>query len=173
MPQEEVKIYGAKKQAEPADNAAERAAEEYRLHSENGNLARAHALGREVCSFFLAMPVEGEYINQQWVLLSYLVERLLQQQVPHALLCQSAESKFAETLQEVDPALTAVIHDSRAFTLYSLNKNRLRARRVGEIFAELCEHPGDEALIQIGETLAEELTGQITEAVEQAGFVGL
>ena len=95
---EEVKIYRQHGIKEPALSEGEKAAREYRRQQQNGNLERAHRLGENLCALFLGMPVEGEYAAQQWVLLSYLVENELEQQVENPLLEQSAHSRFAEEL---------------------------------------------------------------------------
>ena len=84
---EEVKIYQQHGIKEPGLSEGEKAAREYRRQQQNGNLERAHRLGENLCALFLGMPVEGEYAAQQWVLLSYLVENELEQQVESALLC--------------------------------------------------------------------------------------
>ena len=85
--------------------------------------------------------MEGEYAAQQWVLLSYLVENELEQQVENPLLEQSAHSRFAEGLEQQAPELARTVHDARAFTLYTLNETRRTPRSEGEIFAKLCGKP--------------------------------
>ena len=117
---EEVKIYQQHGIKEPALSEGEKAAREYRRQQQNGNLERAHRLGENLCALFLGMPVEGEYAAQQWVLLSYLVENELEQQVENPLLEQSAHSRFAEELEQQAPELARTVHDARAFTLYTL-----------------------------------------------------
>lgn len=121
---EEVKIYRQHGIKEPALSEGEKAAREYRRQQQNGNLERAHRLGENLCTLFLGMPVEGEYAAQQWVLLSYLVENELEQQVENPLLEQSAHSRFAEELEQQAPELARTVHDARAFTLYTLNETR-------------------------------------------------
>ena len=121
---EEVKIYQQHGIKEPALSEGEKAAREYRRQQQNGNLERAHRLGENLCALFLGMPVEGEYAAQQWVLLSYLVENELEQQVENPLLEQSAHSRFAEELEQQAPELARTVHDARAFTLYTLNETR-------------------------------------------------
>jgi len=113
---EEVKIYRQHGIKEPALSEGEKAAREYRRQQQNGNLERAHRLGETLCALFLGMPVEGEYAAQQWVLLSYLVENELEQQVENPLLEQSAHSRFAEELEQQAPELARTVHDARAFT---------------------------------------------------------
>lgn len=168
---EEVKIYRQHGIKEPALSEGEKAAREYRRQQQNGNLERAHRLGENLCALFLGMPVEGEYAAQQWVLLSYLVENELEQQVENPLLEQSAHSRFAEELEQQAPELARTVHDARAFTLYTLNETRRTPRSEGGIFAKLCGKPEQEEVIALGEHLAEEFTSRITAAVSAAGFL--
>ena len=154
---EEVKIYQQHGIKEPALSEGEKAAREYRRQQQNGNLERAHRLGENLCALFLGMPVEGEYAAQQWVLLSYLVENELEQQVENPLLEQSAHSRFAEELEQQAPELARTVHDA--------------PRSEGEIFAKLCGKPEQEEVIALGEHLAEEFTSRITAAVSAAGFL--
>lgn len=168
MSEELIKIYGRPIAAVPED---ERAAEEYRRQSENGNLERAHRLGQRVCSRFLEMPVAGEYAGQQWVLLSYLAQSLLEQELPHPLWQDSAKSEFSKMLDISAPELARTIHDSRAFTLYVLNENRLCSRSEGTVFAGLCERSGDAALIACGDRLAQDFTKAVREEIAQVHFV--
>lgn len=167
---EEIKIYRQQKKDLPLSEG-ERAAQEYRRQQENGNLHRAHRLGDVLCDEFLAMPVQGEYAAQQWVLLSFVAENELEQQVDNALLSQSAQSRFAERLEQQSPELARTVHDARAFTLYTLNENRRTPRSEGEIFAKLCGQPENEAVIALGEHLAEDFTVRIAGAVRAAGFI--
>ena len=104
MAAEEVKIYRQQEPRSTALSEGEKAAGEYRRQQENGNLSRAHRLGEELVTSFLGMPITGEYAAQQWVLLSYLVESELEQQIPNTLLSQSAQSRFAEQLQQIGRA---------------------------------------------------------------------
>ena len=167
---EDIKIY-RQNTKEPPLSEGEKAAREYRRQQENGNLERAHRLGETLCGIFLAMPVKGEYAAQQWVLLSFLAENELEQQVENTLLSQSAQSRFAERLEQQSPDLARTVHDARAFTLYTLNETRRSPRSEGEIFAKLCGQPENEEVIALGERLAEDFTGRITEAVAAAGFL--
>ncbi len=167
---EEIKIY-RQNTKEPPLSEGEKAAREYRRQQENGNLERAHRLGEALYRLFLAMPVKGEYAAQQWVLLSFLAENELEQQVENTLLSQSAQSRFAELLEQQSPELARTVHDARAFTLYTLNETRRSPRSEGEIFAKLCGQPENEEVIALGERLAEDFTGRITEAVAAAGFL--
>lgn len=168
---EEVKIYRQHGIKEPALSEGEKAAREYRRQQQNGNLERAHRLGENLCTLFLGMPVEGEYAAQQWVLLSYLVENELEQQVENPLLEQSAHSRFAEELEQQAPELARTVHDARAFTLYTLNETRRTPHSEGEIFAKLCGKPEQEEVIALGEHLAEEFTSRITAAVSARAFL--
>lgn len=172
MPHEEVKIYRkAQDTKNPVVTEADRAANEYRRHSENGNLQRAHLLGAAMVDCFLGMQVGQEFAAQKWVLLSYLAKNLLEQGIEDPLLQKSALGKFNSTLSESAPELSQIIHDSRAYTLYSLNEKRLRARSEGEIFAELCERPGDAVLIADGEQLAKIFEDKITAEIGKTVFV--
>ena len=154
---EDIKIYRQNTE-EPPLSEGEKAAREYRRQQENGNLERAHRLGEALYRLFLAMPVQGDYAAQQWVLLSFLVENELEQQVKNTLLSQSVQSRFAELLEQQSPELAHTAHDARAFTLYTLNETRRSPRSEGEIFAKLCEQPENEEVIALGERLAEEFT---------------
>lgn len=167
---EDIKIYRQNTE-EPPLSEGEKAAREYRRQQENGNLERAHRLGEALYRLFLAMPVQGDYAAQQWVLLSFLVENELEQQVENTLLSQSVQSRFAELLEQQSPELAYTVHDARAFTLYTLNETRRSPRSEGEIFAKLCGQPENEEVIALGERLAEEFTARITEAVAAAGFL--
>ena len=164
---EEVKIYRQHGIKEPALSEGEKAAREYRRQQQNGNLERAHRLGETLCALFLGMPVEGEYAAQQWVLLSYLVENELEQQVENPLLEQSAHSRFAEELEQQAPELARTVHDARAFTLYT----RRTPRSEGEIFARLCGCPEQEEVIELGERLSQDFTDRITGLIAAAGFI--
>lgn len=172
MSQEDVKIYRAPKDAKSCVMTdADQAADEYRLQCENGNLCRAHNLGGVIADCFLGMDVGREFAAQKWVMLSYLADNLLEQGIANPLLQKSAAGRFHTSLEESSPDLSRIIHDSRAYTLYALNENRLRARSEGEVFAELCERPGDQELIACGEKLARSFESAVREEISKVQFV--
>lgn len=172
MSTEDMKIYGEEARREdPVVTEAERAAQEYRLQQQNGNLAKAHGLGSAVTGAFLEMQIGREFVAQKWVLLSYLADSLLEQEIENPLLQKSAQAKFTSELEKCSPELSQIIHDAKAFTLYALNENRLRSRSEGEIFAALCERPGDQALAEEGEALAGAFAEKVLALIRAVSFV--
>lgn len=170
MTEETVKIY------EPGGEPdllleGERAAEEYRRERRNGNLEKAHRLGRSLAERFLATAVEGDFAPEKRVLLSYLAGNLIEEEIGNPLLQTSVWANFTETVRERAPGLAAALHDPRGITYYSLNDVRRASRSEGEILAELCHRGRDAALVEEGNTLAENFADAVRADIRAAAFV--
>lgn len=155
---EDVKIYG-EGMPSPEELGDEEAAVRYVAHRKNGNLEKTRQLGELLAQTLVgdaARLGEDCYKPQKLVLLSFLVSDELEAALSDGMLRQSAAAAFRRRVEELDPAIFAIITDSTAFTLYILHDRRVGDDECGRVLAELCDRDNDQELIQAGNALAAE-----------------
>jgi len=86
------------------------------------------------------------------------------------MLRQSAAAAFRRRVEELDPAVFAIITDSTAFTLYILHDRQVGNDECGQVLADLCDRDGDEELIREGNALAEEYRGLFSGIIQSYTF---
>lgn len=170
---EDIKIYGGETPVPESSLGEEESAALYVAHRENGNLEKTRQLG-ELLAQTLVGDVgrlrEDPYGRQKLVLLSFLVSDELEAKLTDGILRQSVAAAFRRRVEELDPAVFAVITDSTAFTLYILHDRRVEGGECGRVLADLCGRDGDEALIREGNALAEEYRELFSGIIEGYAF---
>lgn len=159
----DIKIAGSEK-IEPEDNAAQDA-EELRREHENGNLALARRLGKQLAqklvdmdgeAFFGKDPGEDEALRDQRRLLfaftaGYGVERF----VPGKLLQDVTTNSFYNALKALLPEFYASLDSAGAFSFYYLcvRREEKPEAAIGKNFAMLSGKSGREVIERLGEAL--------------------
>lgn len=169
---EDIRIYDKETPA-PEGVGEEDSAALYVIHRANGNLEKTRQLGE-----LLAQTLVGDvdrlknepYGNQKLVLLSFLILDELEEKLTDGILRQSAAAAFRGRVEELDPAVFALITDSTAFTLYILHDRREGNEECGRVLANLCGWNGDETLIREGNALAEEYRGLFSGIIQSYTF---
>lgn len=169
---EDIRIYGDSVPVPESGMGEEESAALYVSHKENGNLEKTRQLG-ELLAQTLVGDVDrlmGEpYGRQKLVLLSFLISDELEEKLSDGMLRQSAAA-FRRKVEELDPAVFALITDSTAFTLYILHDRKVEGGECGRVLADLCDRDGDEVLIRDGDALAEEYRGLFSGIIQSYTF---
>lgn len=168
---EDIRIYD--KAPVPEGMGEEESAALYVIHRANGNLEKTRQLGELLAQTLVgdvARLTRDPYGDQKLVLLSFLISDELEAKLTDGMLRQSAASAFRRKVEELDPAVFALITDSTAFTLYILHDRRVGNGECGRVLADLCGRDGDEALIQEGNALAEEYRGLFSGIIQSYTF---
>lgn len=170
---EDIKIYEGETPVPESGLGEEESAALYVLHRANGNLEKTRQLG-ELLAQTLVGDVdrlkEDPFMNQKLVLLSFLISDELEEKLTDGILRQSAAAAFRRRVEELDPAVFAIITDSTAFTLYILHDRRVEGGECGRVLADLCGLDGDEALIREGNALADEYRGLFSGIIQSYTF---
>lgn len=169
---EDIKIYDGEEPV-PDGMSAEDSAALYVSHRDNGNLEKTRQLGELLAQTLVgdAGRLSGDpYGHQKLVLLSFLITDELEAELADGILRQSAAAAFRRRVEELDPAIHAIITDSTAFTLYILHDRRVGNEECGQVLADLCDRDGDEALIREGNALAEEYRGLFAGIIQSYSF---
>lgn len=170
---EDIRIYGEGVPPPESGMGEEESAALYVSHRDNGNLEKTRQLGE-----LLAQTLVGDvgrlmgepYGSQKLVLLSFLISDELEARLTDGMLRQSAAAAFRRKVEELDPAVFALITDSTAFTLYILHDRRVEGGECGRVLADLCGRDGDEVLIRDGNELAEEYRGLFSGIIQSYTF---
>lgn len=169
---EDIKIYDG--EAPGLDGLGEEeSAALYVAHRDNGNLEKTRQLGELLAQTLVgdAARLEGDpYGHQKLVLLSFLISDELEAGLVDGMLRQSVAAAFRRRVEELDPAIFAIITDSTAFTLYILHDRRVGNEECGQVLAELCDRDGDEVLIREGNALAVEYRGLFSGIIQSYTF---
>lgn len=178
----DVKIFG--KKSEKIEQQAEKALlREIDEQHQNGNMALAKSLGRQLADELLnvnALGCDGEYDEdidvsfQRRVLLAFCVEVGLDIYVPNDVVSSAANSEFNKYLENEYPDFYKRVMDMGAFSLYylSLRTNDKADVAIGEVFSRLCTGEIREFYTTLGQSLFACFMGAIEQKINSMGFVG-
>ena len=161
--------------------------EQSRTHRFNGNMSRARNLGSNIVSAFSykAAPEEQELYAQQLgitldsdsvlqikLLSVFTAEYCLETYLPAALSATAITAMY-DVLEDVSPDLYKAISASLAFSYYYLcvRAGGDIAGKIGNRFATLCGHSGEDAFVKLGSGLFEINTGVYRKAIDGYAFV--
>lgn len=170
---EDIKIYEGETPVPESGMGEEESAALYVIHRANGNLEKTRQLGELLAQTLVGdvSRLMGEpYGDQKLVLLSFLISDELEEKLTDGILRQSAAASFRRRVEELDPAVFALITDSTAFTLYILHDRRVEGGECGRVLADLCDRDGDETLIREGDALAEEYRRLFSSIIRSYSF---
>lgn len=172
---DDIKIYDGE-EPEPKLAGGEESAALYVAHKSNGNLEKTRQLGELLAQTLVgdAGRLKGDaYYHQKLVLLSFLITDELEAALTDGILRQSAAAAFRRRVEELDPAIHAIITDSTAFTLYILHDRRVGNEECGQVLAGLCDRDDDQELIKEGNALAGEYRGLFSGIIRSYTFKAL
>lgn len=146
---------------------------------ENGNLPRARALGKRLVQtakeIERSLPLDDHaLIVQRWLLLTFAVEVELQRLSPNVLVAEAAHSVFYNALQSDAANIYDELQENGSLSFYYLcvrEDDTVDEQKVGETFASLCGHAGDETYTGMGRDLYAGCVKQVEELTAAAGFV--
>ncbi len=148
----------------PVDDGGDDAAQEYVREKENGNMAKAHSLGKLFASDIL--DKNGTYLfglsetesllmaKHRRILFCFVIDRILDENCPNQLLSQAALNVFYDEIKNTEPEFYDDMNASGAFSLYLIAvRSETPSVNIGKAFAELCQVEDNEPIQQMAEHL--------------------
>ena len=135
----------------------------------NGNVTRAKMLGAQLAGVVLDMGKQllgGPRRNQQLMLVSYGLNRMVETLSPNSTVAHTVLNTFYDQVQEKDEQIYQAINDSAAYTLYMLEARQ--EDNMGKVYAKLCGNP---ALEEEGNLIYQVYYSKFRAMQEQAHFV--
>lgn len=163
------------------EDAGEKAAQEFVLQKENGNIDKAYALGKKIADVlfeenspvltFCQESTESFERLQRKILFAFVTDTVLNQELP-SVLAETASQEFLAQIQKRDLFLSEKINDPQTLSYYLLGaKNgRERVENIGRAFALLCGDQENTGLCSLGECLCREYSRLCTQMIEEARF---
>ncbi len=164
--EEGVKIFPPTREVAAKKNEADSEADDFLLERDNGNLELAKYLGQRYARRLLRLWSPWDSKNeraQKKALFSYVVVKVEQKHSQSSILKQATLSAFYETVRKISKSDYEIISDSLAHTQYLLCENSAGEQNIGEVFAKLCGHPKNTALINRAEVYYHHFTAKCTE----------
>lgn len=145
---EDIKIAGSSFGSDPARNEelANKAAQEFLLQKEKGNIDQAAMLGElyadslwKIGQDLIMNEQENnkEAVRNEIMLYGYIINKVVGEKSPLPLLAQTTLSVFYKRVAEISSVLEDYISDIGAMTLYILHDRNEEDQEIGEIFASL------------------------------------
>lgn len=152
----------------------------YGHESENGNLEKAHEIGR----FFASALMETDGFayeknrasdfeaRNRSILFAFTADRVLSTFMPNNIIARSAQNEFFDGIRKRDIGLYESISRSGAFSMYLLCRRRGDGRYigVGEVFADVLRKPENEATVASGDELYEKYFDFCIEHIKNIEF---
>lgn len=174
----DMKIAGEKFGPPKVQDDTEFTAEMIEKEKSNGNLSRARRLGAIMADEVSAieggqLTDDAAVLTQRRILLAFAVEVGLDEFLPNALLSQTAQSVFYETLSKTASAFYEDLQESGAFSFYYLcvREGRDVETNVGKTFASLCGKVNDIALTIQGKEMYLHFIDQVRYYTDSMGFL--
>ncbi len=155
----DMKIVGSFQTGTEVQDESEAAARLYERERSNGNLERAHGVGRFFAAQLLtpggiAYGDEADFKQRNIsVLYAFAADQAMNLYSPNALIAQSAENEFYDEIRRSSLTLYESISRSGAFSIYLLCRREKDGRRsgIGEAFAKILRRENDPETIKTGE----------------------
>lgn len=135
----------------------------YAHERDNGNLEKAHNIGRVLAD---ALLNEGGFAfeknsasdfeaRNRSILFAFTTDRVLDTFMPNHIIARSAQNEFFDEIRRRNIGLYESISRSGAFSMYLLCKRSGDGRYlgIGKVFAGVVRRPDDEKETQIGDEL--------------------
>ncbi len=159
----DMKIAGREKGEPKGGEEALRAARELEEQRRSGNVEKARALGEKLAEslldgeprFGLDQAEDDATRTQRRLLLAYAIHGTLVREIQNDVLQGVALGAFHDALGRKMPDYYKDADESGSFSFYTLCGRRGGdvGRAIGETFAKLAGHEGDEVLQNLGESL--------------------
>lgn len=164
------------------EDAGEVAAQEYVDQKENGNLEKAHLLGKDLFAVFYqpdgpvlnigTTSLEEKVRAQRKILFAFAAEAALDAGLHSTVLPQTAMQEFLNQLKQANEELYDKINDPKTFSYYLLyEKESYKYPSIGHAFALLCEEADNEDLISLGNLLYDEFNRLVLQMIADFSFV--
>ena len=178
---DDIKIAGDSFSHSPsADDLAEAAAAEFLQQKDAGNIDKARSVGKRLADAMFDLgqgplcsekPRTQREIHHQFLLYSYVVNRVIAEESPNSILAQTALNVFYSEIEAASPELHRHVCDMAAFSLYILCERTDRSHaEIGRIYADLCEFSGNQEKIDDGNRLYEEACLYCTQIIRSANY---
>ncbi|MDD3193490.1 MAG: hypothetical protein PHE47_06525 [Oscillospiraceae bacterium] len=163
------------------EDAGEKAAQEFVLQKENGNINKAYALGKRIaCVFFeengpvatcCEISLQPVVRLQRKILFAFVEDAVLNATLP-SVLAETASQEFSAQVQQTDPSLYEKINDSKTLSYYLLcaKNGRERFQNIGEAFALLCGEEENAHLCSLGDQLYQKYSQLCSNMIEETAF---
>lgn len=151
-------------------------------HRQNGNVAKARQLGKNLYAFVtddthkaeIRDPdfLVGKLFVKTGVLAMFSVEAALNMYLPSTQLSTIAITELHRQLSKTASPIYEKVMESPAFSFYYLNvrKGGDVATDVGKAFAMHCRHEGEEKYISQGKRVYERVVGEVQRQIEEMDF---
>ncbi len=173
----DMKIVG--KRLEPIDDS-DMEAKLYNHERENGNLEKAHDIGkffaRELMStdgFAYEKNRASDFeARNRSILFAFTADRVLSTFMPNHIIARSAQNEFFDEIRKSDIGLYESISRSGAFSMYLLCRRRGDGRYagIGRVYAGVVRRPDDEAITAAGDELYEKYFNYCIEHIKNIEF---
>ncbi len=173
----DMKIVG--KRLEPLDES-DMEAKLYNHERENGNLEKAHSIGKFFAEALLdtegfayeknrASDFEARNRN---ILFAFTADRVLSTFMPNHIIARSAQNEFFDTIRKGDIGLYESISRSGAFSMYLLCKRRGDGRYsgIGKVYAGVVRRVEDDAVVAKGDEIYEKYFNYCIEHIKNIEF---
>lgn len=173
----DMKIVG--KRLQPLDES-DMEAKLYNHERENGNLEKAHEIGR---FFARALMDENGFAYEKnrasdfearnrSVLFAFTADRVLNTFMPNHIIARSAQNEFFDEIRRRDIGLYESISRSGAFSMYLLCRRRGDGHYIGigRVYAGVIRRPDDEAVSAIGDEIYEKYFNYCIEHIKNVEF---
>lgn len=156
----DMKIVGA---GEKKIDESDAEARLYRHERDNGNLEKAHAIGKTLAAALLengGMAYEKNVASDfdarnRSILFAFTADRVLDTFMPNHIIARSAQNEFFDEIRKNNIGLYESISRSGAFSMYLLCRRSGDGRYVGigKTFADVIRRPDNEEIERRGEEL--------------------
>ena len=156
----DMKIVG--KRLQPIDES-DMEAKLYNHERENGNLEKAHEIGKyfagalmkkDGCAYEKNRASDFEARNRS-ILFAFTADRVLSTFMPNHIIARSAQNEFFDEIRKGDIGLYESVSRSGAFSMYLLCKRRGDGRYsgIGRVYADVLRKPENEETVAFGDEL--------------------
>lgn len=173
----DMKIVG--KRLEPIDDS-DMEAKLYNHERENGNLEKAHEIGRffarslmDESGFAYEKNRASDFeARNRSILFAFTADRVLATFMPNHIIARSAQNEFFDVIRQSDIGLYESISRSGAFSMYLLCRRRGDGRYagVGSVYAGVIRRPDDEKTAAIGDEIYEKYFSFCIEHIKNIEF---
>ena len=160
----DMKIVPPSGMAPSFEDAGEKAAQEFVMQKENGNIDKAYGLGKRIADVlleengpvltFCEASLQPFVRLQRKILFAFAADTVLNAELP-SVLAETASQEFSLQIQKADLFLYEKINDPKTLSYYLLcaKNSRERFENIGKAFALLCGEEGNERLCRLGDCL--------------------
>lgn len=152
----------------------------YRHEHANGNLEKAHAIGKNFADALFCgdeipcdeIGISGFEATCQSILFAFTADRVLDTFMPNHIIARSAQNTFFDEMRKRSPSLYESVSRSGAFSMYLLCKRSGDGRYIGigSVYAGIVRKPEDEKAVAEGEALYNKYYNYCIEHIKNVEF---